>query len=1380
MIPKECKRLAEVDFPIAVVSRHAAREKSLRHGHPSTLHLWWARRPLAACRAMLLGLLLPDPCDPLCPPDFKAQTRQHFGRPPQLVKVGPTDKDLRQALLTFIGNFANWDLSADPGYLEAARGLVKAAHPEETPLVVDPFAGGGSIPLEALRLGCDAFASDLNPVACLILKVLLEDIPRHGPELAEELRRVGKEVKKAAEEELAEFYPPEPNGARPIAYLWARTVRCEAPNCGAEIPLVRSFWLSKKSSRRRALRAKVVRTKGGTPAVDFDIFEPATDADVRGGTVSRAKATCLSCNTVLGPDRVRAQLAAQRGGADVIFDDKGNRTGGARLLTVVTLKSDEQGRQFRLPAARDYQAAWRARRRLEEIAATTSAGGFSPVPDEPLPPVGTLGFRVQRYGMLQWGDLFTARQKAGLVVFSRLLRAENGPSTSILATLISRLANGSSSLCRWNPNPSGYAEKIEATFSRQALPITWDFAETSMLFGTSGDWSGGVEWLATAASHVAAGVKVHGQALVADATASPLPSEGASCWFTDPPYYDAIPYSDLSDFFLVWLKRTLPGLSVLSDPFDPKNPLSPKLQEAVQDETKMVNGRPKDRDFFEEMMAKSFTEGRRILRDDGVGSVVFAHKTTEGWEALLSGMIRGGWTITGSWPISTEMAARLRARDSAALATSVHLVCRPRAEDVAVGDWAEVIRELPRRVREWMKRLQGEGIRGADLVFACIGPALEIYSRHKEVRDAEDHVIPLGGDPEARERRAQLPAECTAVDTAATEKKAREYLQKRFEDCYPFHPATISVFQRKWQTLSQYQQTRGTLAMLAQWISWAFREGFTGARREPLITLGSAPLHVPEFRSVVLGQIGESRLVAGIDADIAGGHSHARALDADTKGPLRDIHRRVGATILFESSGGQSDKVAHLPELRFALGEPEVDTTSIDNAALALEAKAYYIRKVGSDGFRIFHTPTLKKVVSDRKASLDADTEVKPTMRNVAKKDFEKGASLSVLPFPADGTAVADTPKLTLVLMDPEVEWTGGGPLREQVAEWTKRRGGSDRLHPGALVWCFRRPGRDYKEKVENWLAWKRVSDELTSGILGGEFDRSEKADVQRRVADAEEDARDEVWASYRYAVLADNGEPDGLKVIDLGSGHSSANETLCGRVISALKSEGLLNESVGANYIDRNWPPALKESGAWPLKGLRQSFLNGALTRLPDPDMILKRKVVEFVEKADFGLACGANPDGTYQRVWYDETVSGDEVSFDTDVFLLTKKKAQALKAKRGSTPETETASVTITTESVPTGSTGVTVVEEEKIESGSTAVPQAVTIRLTGDVPSEVWNRLGTKLLPKLKTGENLRLGIEFTVSVNPATAAGLEADLRQALADLGIKERVHVERA
>ncbi len=241
-----------------------------------------------------------------------------------------------------------------------------------------------------------------------------------------------------------------------------------------------------------------------------------------------------------------------------------------------------------------------------------------------------------------------------------------------------------------------------------------------------------------------ASVSSIGQVQLADAAEHPLPDETASVWFTDPPYYDAVPYADLSDFFFVWLKRALPEHPLLRDPFDPTNPLTPEAtRELCRTRRQLDDGRPKDRAFFEEAMAAAFAEGRRVLREDGVGCVVFAHKTTEGWEALLSGMIRGGWTITGSWPIATEMAQRLRARESAALATSVHLICRPRPDDAPVGDWADVLRELPNRVGDWMERLQGEGVRGADLVFACIGPALEIFSRYAKVETADGREVAL-------------------------------------------------------------------------------------------------------------------------------------------------------------------------------------------------------------------------------------------------------------------------------------------------------------------------------------------------------------------------------------------------------------------------------------------------------------------------------------------------------------------------------------------------------------------------------------------------------------------------------------------------------------
>ena len=652
-----------------------------------------------------------------------------------------TDEGLRRVLLKFIADFANWDNSAKTGHLETGRALIRAAHPEETPLVVDPFAGGGSIPLEALRLGCEAFASDLNPVACLILKIMLEDIPRHGPGLADELRKAGAEIKARAEAELGDLYPTDADGGTPISYLWARTVRCESPNCGAEIPLIRSFWICNKPKLKWALQPIVKQPDEGPPQVEFELFKPERSSDVPRCLVANAKATCVCCGAVMRPERVRIQLTAQKGGADVIFDSKGQRVGGARMMVVVTLRPGEKGRRYRLPTDADYAAVALAQERVAQMVEAWERGGrqgLCPVPDETLPPIGTLGFRVQRYGILQWGDLFTARQKAALVELAvQIQRSDHSTFLrELLACALSVFVRSCNGNARLRPDSS-----VAPAFGMQALPITWTFPETVISGGRSENFDGALSSVAQIVQNFPS--ISTGQMQQADATDSPLPHQSASVWFTDPPYYNAIPYADLSDFFLVWLKRTLPDHHLLRDPNDVSNPLSPKTREVVQDETKHDDGRRKDRAWFEERVVEAFAEGRRVLGDEGIGSVVFAHKTTEGWEALLSGMIRGGWTITGSWPIATESPSRLRARESAALATSVHLVGRPRLEDAPVGDWADVLRELPERVGDWMQRLQGEGVRGADLVFACVGPALEVYSRYSRVETAEGRVVGL-------------------------------------------------------------------------------------------------------------------------------------------------------------------------------------------------------------------------------------------------------------------------------------------------------------------------------------------------------------------------------------------------------------------------------------------------------------------------------------------------------------------------------------------------------------------------------------------------------------------------------------------------------------
>ena len=581
--------------------------------------------------------------------------------------------------------------------------------------------------------------------------------------------------------------------------------------------------------------------------------------------------------------------------------------------------------------------------------------------------------------------------------------------------------------------------------------------------------------------------------------------------------------------------------------------------------------------------------------------------------------------------------------------------------------------------------------------------------------------------------------------------------------------------------------------MLAQWISWAAADQFKQARSEPLITLGSAPLNVPEFRSILLAQLGESRLQPAIEADLASPMSHAVALDVDTKGLLRDIHQRVGAAILFESSGGQIDKVARLPELRFALGEPEIDTTTIDNTASALESASFFIRKIDPDGYSIHHQATLKKVVNDRRASLDEETEIKPAVKELVQREFRQKASLPVVCFPEDSSAVQDSPKLTLVVIDPESEWGEGSEMSERIADWTKQRGDSPRLYPGSLVWCAKKAGRSLHEKVEIWLAWKRVLREVADGILGDSYDLRDRSEVNIKASEAEDAAKDEVWASYRFVTLKDSKdsqEDSELRQIDLGAGHSSAKETLCGRIVSALKSEGLLSESVGASYIDRHWPEALSDSGAWPLTGLRQSFLNGSLTRLMDIDTVLREKITDFVASGEFGLASGQHSDGSYDRVWFAEPISSDEVAFESGVFLLRKAKAKEL-CEPGAEGELQGAPSELGADTAgaeggkgmfaarPTPSAASDLASSAATLASDQPEGEAeqTTIRLTGEIPQEVWNRLGHKLLPKLSTGKELQIGVDFVATVDARNSQALIAELEYILFDLDLSEQVRI---
>lgn len=723
------RRLIEVDLPIASVSEHARDGRSVHHGHITAVHIWWARKPLPSCRAAALAASLIDPLDPACPEAFRTSARDVLG---QLygTKVEGDTEGLRRGLLRLVSDFASWQRATDPAFRHAARTLVSSAHAslfEGGPtFLADPFCGGGSIPLEGLRLGATSYASDLNPVATLISKVTLEYVQRFGDRLFTEVERWGARITEQAKEELQQFYPAG-DGQMPVAYISFRRIQCEGPKCGADVVLTSKFHLSRRGARSIGLR--LASWDGPTPR--FRVAE----GDLRSfpePTVRRGAATCLKCGYTIPVEHVREQLSARSGGAP------------SALLVAVALGGPSGERSFRAPTDEDRAAVAAASRAVAKLE-REGREGLSALPNEPLPPIGTLGFRVQRYGMVRWRDLFTPRQLLTITTLVRLVReampedrTPNGLGVAVrscLALAVDRVCDYQNTGCSWNPSGSA----LPHLFTRQALPIIWDYGEANPLASSSGSWAGAVEHVVRGLRN--AHVDNHGADVgMASASHHPLPTDCAHILITDPPYYDAIPYADLSDFFYVWLRRML--ATDHAELF--KTALVPRDDEAI---VNPVAG--KDRAYYRRIMTAALAEARRVTRPDGIGVIIFAHKSTSGWEDLLAAMIEAGWIITASWPIDTENASRLRARNSAVLGSSIHLVCRPREHrdgrlvTDTVGDWRDILSALPKRIAEWMPRLAREGIVGADAIFACLGPALELFSRFARVEKVSGAIVPL-------------------------------------------------------------------------------------------------------------------------------------------------------------------------------------------------------------------------------------------------------------------------------------------------------------------------------------------------------------------------------------------------------------------------------------------------------------------------------------------------------------------------------------------------------------------------------------------------------------------------------------------------------------
>ena len=722
------RKLIEVALPLDAINRAALDEKAVpRRGHPQTIHYWWARRPLAACRAVLFASLVDDPSSH--PDRFPTEEAQD---------------DERQRLFRIIEELVKWENSSDETVLKAAHSEIQRSTGGHPPPILDPFCGGGSIPLEAQRLGLETYASDLNPVAVLITKALIEIPPRNvgkppiNPQsrskldhnklwsgaqgLAEDIRYYGKWIQVQAEERLRHLYPRGPDDEPILAYQWARTVKCPNPACAYSIPLATTFTLSIAKNWAAWLKP-VLDNK--TQSIKFEVVHGVKPTQP--GTVTRRGAKCVACGMAATFDFLRSEARANRMGS--------------QLLAV--LGHNRQSRIW-LPASD------------EQLTAARSASPRD-VPDTELP-VQALGFRVQAYGMLRHRDLFSPRQLVAMEIFSDLVKAvqesikrdaspEMGRDAEsyshdvsvYLGCALSRLATYCNTICHWNLKGGS----VSLIFSRQAIPMSWDYMEICPLADFSGNWLGGIEWVADVVDCVSSGSPGHVKQL--DATAA-LNGVQRPLIVTDPPYYDNIGYADLSDFFYIWLRRSIASV----DPNLFSTVLVPKQQELVATPYRFSGDKDRAKQFFEDGFKTAFARMKAVQHPDFPLAVFYAFKQAEddgddgdqlsiastGWETILQALHSAGFQIGGTWPIRSEKKGRMLAVGTNALASSVVLTCRPRTEAgfTTRREFVNALRnELPRALRT----LRHGNIAPVDLAQAAIGPGMSVFTRHSKIIEAD-------------------------------------------------------------------------------------------------------------------------------------------------------------------------------------------------------------------------------------------------------------------------------------------------------------------------------------------------------------------------------------------------------------------------------------------------------------------------------------------------------------------------------------------------------------------------------------------------------------------------------------------------------------------
>ncbi len=731
-------KLIEVALPLATINAEAAREKSIRHGHPSTLHMWWARRPLAAARAVIWASLVDDPsADPAL--SLEAQEIE------------------RTRLFGILERLVKWENANDPSVLAEARAEIDRCFPDGPPPVLDPFGGGGAIPLEAQRLGLKALSGDLNPVPVLIQKAMIEIPPRFAGKapvhpgidgrlstweraqgLAADIEAYGKWMRSEAEARIGHLYPnaigPDGESLTPIAWIWARTVESPDPTWKGHVPLVASWELRKRAGKptiwvepiidRESQSIRYEIRQGGTPALDR--------------TVDRGGGRCIATGATMPYSYIRPEFQGRRMGQD--------------LLAVVA--EGARGRSYFAATEAQISAA------MVAVPARTVSGDIFDWPGRT---------NVVRYGMGQWEDLFSPRQLVALTTFSDLLmevgqrvrddaikagfgdrgeRLRDGGSdatayadavVTYLAFAVDKCADYWSTICSWHNSK----ELIRNTFGRQAIPMTWDFVECNPFSSSTGNWMAMVDWVRKSVEHLPAG-SPPGEAVQRDARAR-VREVGTVAVSTDPPYYDNISYADLSDFFFVWLRRNLSDVW----PDECATLLTPKTEELIANPYR-AGSKKKAESHFESGMAEFMNEVAAAQSADVPATIYYAYKATEtkdgevrstGWDTFLQGVLDAGLQVNATWPMRTELGNRLIASKSNALASSIVLACRPRATSAPLASRGEFMSALRDELPEAVRLLQSGNIAPVDIAQSTIGPGIKVFSRYAKVVEADGSAM---------------------------------------------------------------------------------------------------------------------------------------------------------------------------------------------------------------------------------------------------------------------------------------------------------------------------------------------------------------------------------------------------------------------------------------------------------------------------------------------------------------------------------------------------------------------------------------------------------------------------------------------------------------